>query len=133
MLGSLFCSTQIIMASIPVVQKKRGRGRPATGQDPVTAIRLSPNLRKSVDDWHRKAADLPSRSEAIRRLVELGLTVPTVRKSKRGDAAARAVRHTDAERAAHDYIDNALKNEHEDVRAARKKRLTTMPGGTKRR
>jgi len=26
-----------------------------------------------VDDWRRKQGDLPSRSEAIRRLVELGL------------------------------------------------------------
>jgi hypothetical protein len=27
----------------------------------------------AVDDWRRKQPDLPSRSEAIRRLVELGL------------------------------------------------------------
>src|SRR5882724_2880406 len=27
----------------------------------------------AIDDWRRKQADLPSRSEAIRRLVELGL------------------------------------------------------------
>ena len=28
-----------------------------------------------VDDWRRKQPDLPSRAEAIRRLVELGLRV----------------------------------------------------------
>jgi hypothetical protein len=27
----------------------------------------------AIDDWRRKQDDLPSRSEAIRRLVELGL------------------------------------------------------------
>jgi metal-responsive CopG/Arc/MetJ family transcriptional regulator len=27
----------------------------------------------TIDEWRRKQADLPSRSEAIRRLVELGL------------------------------------------------------------
>jgi hypothetical protein len=27
----------------------------------------------AIDEWRRKQADLPSRSEAIRRLVELGL------------------------------------------------------------
>jgi len=54
-----------------VLRKKRGR--PATGQDPVTAIRLSPELRNNVDAWAAKQTDKPSRSEAIRRLVELGL------------------------------------------------------------
>jgi len=55
-----------------VVPKKR-RGRPATGRDPVTAIRLSKALRQTVDKWAEKQDDRPSRSEAIRRLVELGL------------------------------------------------------------
>lgn len=55
-----------------VVPKKR-RGRPATGRDPVTAIRLSSELRKTVDTWASKQEDQPTRSEAIRRLVELGL------------------------------------------------------------
>lgn len=60
------------MASIQVVPKKK-RGRPATGKDPVTAIRLSPQLRTAVDAWAALQDDEPSRSEAIRRLVELGL------------------------------------------------------------
>jgi hypothetical protein len=54
-----------------VVRKKRGR--PATGQDPVTAIRLSSELRENVDAWAARQIDKPGRSEAIRRLVELGL------------------------------------------------------------
>jgi hypothetical protein len=49
------------------------RARPATGQDPVTAIRLPAQMRESVDAWAAKQADEPGRSEAIRRLVELGL------------------------------------------------------------
>jgi hypothetical protein len=63
----------IYMPSIPVVPKKRGR--PATGQDPVTAIRLSAELRATVDKWAAGQKDKPARSEAIRRLVELGLKV----------------------------------------------------------
>ena len=55
-----------------VVPKKR-RGRPATGRDPVTAIRLSQDMRGAVDKWAAKQDDAPGRSEAIRRLVELGL------------------------------------------------------------
>jgi hypothetical protein len=58
-------------SSKKVVPKKRGR--PATGKDPVTAIRLSLEMRENVDVWAAKQADKPGRSEAIRRLVEVGL------------------------------------------------------------
>jgi hypothetical protein len=44
-------------------------------RDPVTAIRLSKQLRETVDKWAGKQDDQPGRSEAIRRLVELGLKV----------------------------------------------------------
>jgi Ribbon-helix-helix protein, copG family len=55
--------------SIKVNQKKRGR--PATGRDPVSAVRLPVELTMAVDKW---AEDHDAnRSEAIRRLVELGL------------------------------------------------------------
>jgi hypothetical protein len=53
---------------------------------PVTALsalqterlqmRVSKGFLKSVDDWRRKQEDLPSRSEAIRRLVEQALSKP---------------------------------------------------------
>jgi len=61
------------MAKSNQVVPKKGRGRPATGRDPVTAIRLSAELRATVDKWAAKQDDTPGRSEAIRRLVELGL------------------------------------------------------------
>jgi hypothetical protein len=48
-------------------------GRPATGRDPVRAIRLSDDFLANVDAWAAKQDDEPGRSEAIRRLVELGL------------------------------------------------------------
>jgi hypothetical protein len=54
--------------SIGVVPKKRGR--PATGRDPVTAIRLSPELRAAIDSWAANQDDNPPRSEAIRRMIE---------------------------------------------------------------
>jgi hypothetical protein len=34
----------------------------------------SKRLMTSVDEWRRRQEDIPSRSEAIRRLIELGLT-----------------------------------------------------------
>jgi hypothetical protein len=55
------------------VLPKKGRGRPATGRDPVTAIRLSPGLIKAIEKWAADQDDEPNRSEAVRRLVELGL------------------------------------------------------------
>jgi hypothetical protein len=39
-------------------------------------MRADDAFSKSIDDWRRKQPDLPGRAEAIRRLVELGLTVP---------------------------------------------------------
>jgi hypothetical protein len=54
--------------SIRVLPKKRGR--PATGRDPVTAIRLSAEMRDAIDAWAAKQEDKPPRSEAIRRMIE---------------------------------------------------------------
>jgi hypothetical protein len=59
--------------SIKVNQKKRGR--PATGRDPVSAVRLPAELTAAVDKWGEDHD--ANRSEAIRRLVELGLNVKT--------------------------------------------------------
>jgi hypothetical protein len=70
----VFMVLHFMAKSNKVLPKKR-RGRPPTGRDPVTAIRLSAQLRAIVDDWAVKQTDMPGRSEAIRRLVELGLKV----------------------------------------------------------
>jgi Arc/MetJ-type ribon-helix-helix transcriptional regulator len=51
---------------------KPKRGRPATGRDPFVGIRLPAPLLESIQEWSEKN-DAASRSEAIRRLVELGL------------------------------------------------------------
>ena len=70
--------------------RNRKGGRPATGRDPVTAIRLSEEFRAAVDKWAAKQDDKPPRSEAIRRLVELGLTVKTKSKQAPVERATRA-------------------------------------------
>jgi hypothetical protein len=51
--------------------KRPGAGRPATGKDPARTIRLSHEFVAAIDAW-AEAHDLV-RSEAIRRLVEIGL------------------------------------------------------------
>ena len=58
---------------IPVLRKKRGR--PPTGQDPVLTVRLPPALRMAIESWAKRQSDKPSRSEAIRRLIELALSI----------------------------------------------------------
>jgi hypothetical protein len=65
----------------------------------VTAIRLSRELRATVDKWASKQDDDPGRSEAIRRLVELGLkaekpvkaTRSTSNKVRAAELAAKAI------------------------------------------
>jgi hypothetical protein len=57
--------------SITVHQKSRGR--PATGRDPAVTIRLPEAVLASVEHWAMSQQDQPARSQAIRRLVEIGL------------------------------------------------------------
>jgi hypothetical protein len=55
------------------------RGRPATGKAPTRTLRLTDEFIAKVDAWATHQADKTGRSEAIRRLVELGLTVKLAR------------------------------------------------------
>jgi len=48
-------------------------GRPATGITPLMGFRADPAIRVSIIRWAESQPDTPSLSEAIRRLVELGL------------------------------------------------------------
>ena len=59
----------IMSKSISVKRKKPGR--PATGTAPLYGVRISDDLMDRIEKW--AAENTASRSEAIRRLVELGL------------------------------------------------------------
>jgi len=52
---------------------KKRRGRPATGQGLQIGTRWPDETVVTIDAWASAQDDEPSRSEAIRRLVELGL------------------------------------------------------------
>lgn len=65
----IFSVTVIMARSI----KRKRRGRPATGVDQLYGIRIPDNLVLAIDRWGQEN-DSPSRSDAIRRLVELGLS-----------------------------------------------------------
>jgi hypothetical protein len=60
-------------ASISNIGKKRGRGRPFLGAQPVM-VRLLPEQVAAVDKWRKAQADQPGRPEAIRRLIEVALS-----------------------------------------------------------
>jgi len=57
--------------AIAVTQKKRGRGRPATGHDPVMTVRLPAALTERIDKHAESRGE--SRSDVMRRLLEDGL------------------------------------------------------------
>jgi hypothetical protein len=105
--------------SIKVNQKKRGR--PATGRDPVSAVRLPAELAAAVDLWGEDHE--ANRSEAIRRLVELGLTVKTAAKTVSKPARASRARELAAETI--DKMIDPLAPPEE--RAQRRHRLTKGP------
>jgi hypothetical protein len=65
-----------------VKQKRRG-GRPATGHDPVTALRMPASLATRVEEWAKQQPDQPSRSEAIRRMIEMVLKMKEKRRNQR--------------------------------------------------
>jgi len=103
---------------IKVNQKKRGR--PATGRDPVSAVRLPAELTAAVDKWSEDHET--NRSEAIRRLVELGLTIRTKAKQPSPLRAARAKEL--ATKAIEKIIDHQAAPEEQ---AQRTRRLTKGP------
>jgi hypothetical protein len=72
-----------------VIPRKR-RGPPATGKGEPVVVRMQPPQLQALDAWIAgQAPPFPSRPEAVRRLVELGLTV---RAKSKQPTAARAHR-----------------------------------------
>ena len=65
----------ITMAS-ELMSTKKSRGRPATGVGTPVHIRFHDDLLTKLDDFRRREKDLPSRSEAVRRLVEQAIDSP---------------------------------------------------------
>ena len=60
--------------SISVERKKPGR--PATGTEPLYGVRIGDQLMAEIMQWAERHGSL-SRSEAVRRLVEIGLKEKT--------------------------------------------------------
>jgi hypothetical protein len=66
-------------------------GRPHTGVGKLVGQRWHQDQLDQVDQWRRGQPDMPGRAEAVRRLVELGLTVKDAARSPAApDRALRA-------------------------------------------
>jgi hypothetical protein len=64
-------NTNLMRRSISA-KRKRG-GRPATGHDPMVGLRMSKDTRAAIKKWASTQHDRPNFSEAVRRLIEIGL------------------------------------------------------------
>jgi hypothetical protein len=53
--------------------KQKVMGRPRTGITPMIGFRAETPLRAAIEKWAAHQPDYPKLSEAIRRLVEIGL------------------------------------------------------------
>ena len=106
--------------SIKVIPKKK-RGRPATGRDPVSALRLPEEMTAAIDRWAERNGAL-SRSEAIRRLVEFILKI---KRSARPIGEKAASKAAELAGKAIDRLGDPSVTD--DERASRKRRLLKGP------
>ena len=111
-----------------IAAKPKKRGRPATGRDLMIGLRASPRLRKSIEEWAGRQTDGPSLSEAIRRLVELRLTVRGVSKPSTAVRHARRGKADQASSMAGTAIDKLSdQSATTEEQAKRKRRLVRGP------
>ena len=109
------------MARRSVTKRKKKREAPPAGAGTLIGLRLEPQALARVDRWAASQKDAPSRAQAVRRLLELGLAIAQ-RARVRTKKAAQA-----AEMASHeiDLLGDPLATDEE--RQLRKRRLIKGP------
>jgi len=109
------------MARRFVIAQKKKRAAPRTDKGTLIALRLEPGLLARVDRWAASQKDGPSRLEAIRRLVELGVSI-ALRAGVRTEKAAKA-----AEMASQEIDRLVDPSASDEERQLRKRRLIKGP------
>jgi hypothetical protein len=71
------------MSNSNIVLRKK-RGRPRIGQVPVVSLRLDPVWQEAIDEWRSLEPGNPSRSEAIRNLIAMGLFAADAERKQAG-------------------------------------------------
>ncbi|MES2749764.1 MAG: hypothetical protein V4661_00160 [Pseudomonadota bacterium] len=107
--------------SISVNKNSRGRPKKPGGVDPVMATRFPAELRGAIVKWAENQPDLPKISEAVRRLVEIGLTVKAPARHSSDKQKARA------KELAGSAIDKLTVAASSDEKATSKRRLIQGP------
>jgi hypothetical protein len=93
----------------------------------MIGLRAAPEMREAIEAWAARQPDNPSLSEAIRRLVELGLTVEPREKPAR-KTGSRSGRASEASELAGQAIDRLVdKSAPFEERERRKRRLIKGP------
>ena len=101
---------------------RKSRGRPATGTAPLVGVRMTEEFQAEIKTWSEKQPDNPPLAAAIRRLVELGLTVKASKRPSKPGRTSRA--HELASEAIDKMSDPAA---HSEERAQRRHHLTKGP------
>lgn len=109
------------MGKQTVLAKKR-RGPAPTGKGVQVVVRFQPDPLSALDNWVAKQKDRPTRAEAIRRLVEIGLNAAKPRTQTAAKTAAKAKEM--AARTIDRLVDPAAPAEEQ---ASRKRRLLKGP------
>ena len=121
-IGLLLCYPYFMMKSISAIPKKRGRPK-TTGRGTLLGVRMLDEPLQKLDAWiaDKREPDL-SRPEAIRRLVELGLTI-------KPKARPRAPDHKDRARELAGKVIDKMSDVSatDDDKAGRKRRLIKGP------
>jgi hypothetical protein len=112
----LFC---VSVMERPTTGIKKTRGHPK--QDPFSAVRLSSKLTAAIDKWAEENG-VSSRAEAIRRLVELGLSSSKPLHRRNLEAASKAL-----ELAAQELDKLVDPSASDEERTLRKRRLLRGP------
>ena len=102
---------------------RKRRGRPATGTAPLVGVRMTEEFQDTIKAWANKQSDHPPLATAIRRLVELGLTVRATKPKQAPQARANRAKEL-ATHAIDKMGDSAASTEERDER---RRRLTKGP------
>jgi hypothetical protein len=102
------------------VDQKRKRGRPATGRDPMVSSRIPAATVAAIDEW--ATCNDTTRSDAIHRLVELGLNVRATKPKQAPQARAERAKDLAAK-----VIDSFPVTTDAEETASRKRRLLKGP------
>jgi hypothetical protein len=106
-----------------VIPRKK-RGPPATGKGEPVVVRMQPPQLRALDDWiSKQKPPFPSRPEAVRRLVEVGLAHSAKRPARYPEKVA-----SKATELASKTIDGLIDpSAPADEKAVRKRRLLKGP------